>query len=118
MNNIPITNRSKLDKRAFSALMAGLSALCLPFSGLALHLLDGTPPTQERHAWMAVHTVFGIVFIVFTAWHVIINRRGLANSLRKAAAGGYRVRREVWLALSILAVLVLLAWGHAGAVER
>lgn len=113
MNNVPITNRSKLDKRAFSAVMAGLSALCLPFSGLALHLLDGALPSQERHAWMAVHTVLGIVFVVFAAWHVIINRRGLVNSLRKAAAGGYRVRREIWLALLIIAALIALSWGHA-----
>jgi hypothetical protein len=112
MNNSQIGSR-KLDRRAFSALMAGFSALCLPFSGLALHLLAGAPLTESQHAWMAVHTVLGVVFVVFAGWHVLINWRGLTNSIRKVYAGGYKVRREVWLALVILAILILLASGHA-----
>ena len=103
-----------LDKRAFSALMAGFSALCLPVSGLALHFLAGAPLTPNQHAWMAVHTVLGVVFVVFAIWHVVINRRGLLNSFRRVCAGGFDVRREVWLSLTILGVLVLLAAGHAG----
>ncbi|MCE5270330.1 DUF4405 domain-containing protein [bacterium] len=102
-----------LDKRAFSAQMAGLSALSLPFSGLALHLLQDAPLTGARHAWMAVHTALGFVFVAFGAWHVWLNRRPLAAGFRRVLGGRLRVTREARLALLILAALVLLSAGHA-----
>lgn len=96
--------------RAFVALVAAFSGLGLPATGLAIHLLQLEPITVARHAWMAAHTVLGILFAVFVLWHVLLNRHALLRHLRRAAV---HVSREAVCAALFAAIALALAVGHA-----
>lgn len=58
--------------RAFWSLLAALTLLGLPWSGIELHLHQADPASVERHAWMAAHwtlaTLFTIAVIAHAWW--------------------------------------------------
>jgi hypothetical protein len=107
------TGKRSFNLRGFVVLTATVSGLGLPISGLATHMhqMDSLF-SASRHAWMSVHTLLGILFMVFTIWHAILNRRVLMKHLR-GCAGDSRLGREAVGALVLVAVLLFLAVGHA-----
>jgi hypothetical protein len=81
------TGMKLFNLRGIVILTATVSGLVLPITGLANHLHQMEPIISfSRHAWMAVHTVLGVLFMVSTVAHAILNRRLLFNYVRGNAA--------------------------------
>lgn len=74
--------RRPFNGRAFVALMAAISGIALPVTGLGNHLSQAHPLTNPYHAWMSAHNSLGVVFCVFAIWHAVLHRRALLKHLR------------------------------------
>jgi hypothetical protein len=83
------TNKRSFNKRALTAIMSGLTALTLPFTGLVLHGYSEGAINGDKHAWLMAHAVLGVLFVVFAAWHAWLNRRCLLSYI-KPGAGSLR----------------------------
>lgn len=106
------TTKKSFNSRAFVVVAAGVAGLGLPLTGFANHLLQMDFMTQRRHAWMSAHNSLGLVFVVFTAWHVILNRRVFVNYVKGAASRWRHISREVLWAAGLVAFVVIVAVGH------
>jgi len=104
---------SGLNIRAFVALVIAFSGCGLPVTGIANHAYGFDSLTVARHAWMSAHNVLGLLFAVFSIWHVVLNRNALWSHVRNTAAHVPRVSREAILAGSVVAVVLALFVGHA-----
>lgn len=100
-------------KRAFAASMAALAGATLPLSGWFCHHYQFAPMTVARHAWMATHVAMAILFVLAAGWHVVMNRKAIVAHLRGTAAGARGFSRETRFAAAILALVALVAAGHA-----
>jgi hypothetical protein len=110
MNN---TGMKSFNLRRFVILTATVSGLGLPITGLANHLHQMEPIIScSRHAWMAAHTILGVLFMVSTVSHAILNRRILLNYVRGHAARS-GIGREAVGAIVLVAVMLFVAMGHA-----
>lgn len=99
--------------RGFLVLIAAFSGLGLPITGLANHLHQmNSMLSFSRHAWMAAHTILGVLFMLSAVSHAILNRRILLNYLRGHAAGS-GMGREAAGAAVFVAVMLFFAVGHA-----
>jgi NADH:ubiquinone oxidoreductase subunit 4 (subunit M) len=105
--------KRKFGTRAFVALMIAFSGLGLPVTGVANHVYGFAPLTSTRHAWMAAHNVLGLTFALFSAWHIVLNRRALWNHAKGTAARLPHVSREAVCAALCVALLLTLFVGHA-----
>lgn len=88
--------------------MITLSALGLLITGVANHIYGLSSMTPARHTWMAAHNVLGLLFVIFSVWHVVLNRRMLWNHLRNTSIVG----REMLL-VGIIVMLAALFVSHA-----
>ncbi len=75
-------DKKSFNKRAFTAIMSGLTALTLPFTGLVLHGYSEGAISGDKHVWFTAHVVLGVLFVVFAAWHAVLNRRALLNYIK------------------------------------
>ncbi len=107
------TRTRKLNTRAFVVLMIGFSGVGLPVTGVANHILGFSPMSIARHAWMAAHNILGLLFLAFSIWHIVLNRRALWNYMRYSAGRIPAVSREVTLAGIVVALALLVFVGHA-----
>lgn len=99
--------------RGFVAMVMVLSGATLPVTGIANHFHAFGPLSLERHAWMSAHNAAGLLFAVFSIWHIMLNRRALWSHVRRTAAKVSLVSREtVFAGLVVVAVLTLFV-GHA-----
>jgi len=101
-----------LNTRAFVTLMIAFSGLGLPVTGVANHIY-GVSLTVEHHAWMSAHNALGILFVVFSIWHVVLNRRALWSHVRNAAGRHLAISREAILAGIVVALALIVFVGHA-----
>lgn len=102
----------KLNKRALVALIALISGIGLPFTGLANHLLQSSSLHGSRHSWMAAHDVLGIIFTISAIWHIILNRKGLTNHIRGLAGQATSMSSEVFWAAALVGIMLFVAVGH------
>jgi hypothetical protein len=79
------TGKKSFNPRAFTAIMSGLTALTLPFTGLILHGFSEGRISGDGHAWFTLHVGLGMLFVVFAAWHAWLNRRCLLNYIKSGA---------------------------------
>jgi hypothetical protein len=107
------TNKKEFNKRALTALIALISGISLPFTGLAIHLFHSGSPEGPRHFWIAAHEALGIIFTISTLWHIFLNRKALYNHLRGAAGQLAGVSRETLCAIALVAVILFVAAGHS-----
>ena len=103
----------RFNLRACVALMIAVSGLGLPVTGVFNHLHGLESMTLGRHAWMAAHNVLGILFVLFSIVHVVLNRRALWSHLRNTAARLPTLSREALVAGAIVAVVLAVSVGHA-----
>ena len=103
----------RLNSRAFTAMMMVFSGLGLPMTGIATHSYGFAPLTVERHAWMSAHNALGVLFAVFSVWHIVLNRRAVWNHVRSTAPRIPAMSREAILAGGVVALTLLLFVGHA-----
>jgi hypothetical protein len=90
-----------------------LSGLGLPVSGIANHVYGFSSFSATRHAWMFAHNILGVLFVVFSIWHIMLNRRALSNYFRIIIHHVSPIRREATLAGAIIIMALLMAAGHA-----
>jgi hypothetical protein len=113
MKELAMKEHRDFNVRAFVAAMIAFSGLGLPLTGIANHVYGFAPLTVARHAWMSAHNVLGLLFLMFSIWHVLLNRRVLCNHLKSASARVPAASREAWLAGALVAFMLLLFVGHA-----
>lgn len=99
--------------RSFVTLMIAFSGLGLPVTGIANHFFGFAPPSVERHAWMSAHNCLGILFVVFSIWHVVLNRRALWKHVRNATLRIRAMSREAMFAGAVVTLMLVLFVGHA-----
>jgi len=103
----------RLNPRAFTAMMMVFSGVGLPVTGIVNHAYGFAPLSVERHAWMSAHNALGVLFVVFSIWHIVLNRRALWNHLRSTALRIPATSREAMLAGCVVAITLLVFVGHA-----
>jgi len=103
----------RFNTRAFVALMIAFSGIGLPITGIANHIYQYSPMITGRHSWMASHNVLSILFVVFSVWHILLNRKPLLVHVKGLASQVPSVSREAILAGIVVAVALFLAAGHA-----
>ena len=106
-------SRRSFNRRAFVSLTAVLALIGLPITGIANHCLQFEPMTRERHAWMSAHNSLGLVFVVFMAWHVALNRRALLHYARGLTGRLALVSRETLCAALLVGLVMFVMIGHA-----
>jgi len=102
-----------INSRSFVAIMAGLTGLTLPFSGLILHAYSHHPQHGGRHEWFSAHLFLGILFTVFSVWHVVLNRRPLLRYLKSGTGSQMPFSREMRLAAILLAATLIAVVIHS-----
>lgn len=93
-------------------LIALISGIGLPFTGLATHLLHSSPLNGPRHFWIVAHEALGIIFMVSAIWHTFLNRKGLANHIRSSAGQAVGISRETIWAAALVGIMLFTAVGH------
>ena len=101
----------RFNYRSFVAAGLTLAVCILPVSGIMNHQLQLFPMTSERHFWMAVHNMTGVVFVIFLLAHIGLNRRALWMYI--SAKRGAFLNKELLAALVLVAVPVVLFALHA-----
>ena len=101
------------NKRAFAAIMAAITGIGLPITGVADHIYQFESMTTARHAWMSAHNVLSILFVAFVVLHIIMNRRTMLNHVKGFVSQHKSTRRETLIALTVVAIVLLIAVGHA-----
>ena len=80
----------------------------LPVTGVGNHLARHSSGPHADARWVVAHVVVGSLFVVFTTWHVVLNRRALLRYLRSKLATSVRPSREVVAALGMVGVAMVL----------
>lgn len=102
--------------RKFVSLTILFSFLILFFSSFVLYVIPGGGTVApgwsflalSRSRWTDLHIAMGLLFLVFGLCHVVMNRRGLATGLGKAASIG---RKSFWPLAAALALNLFVAAG-------
>ena len=101
----------RFNTRAFVALSLALSGLGLPVTGIMNHV-DQTAPFATRHGWMAAHNSLALLVVVFAIWHVTLNWKALVRYVGSSARQVLARREALW-ATAMVALVLLVAVGHA-----
>ncbi len=104
--------RKTLAKRALAAMVALISGIGLPFTGLCNHLLHSSSLHGTRHFWIVTHEVLGIIFMVSAIWHIILNRKALVNHIRGSMGGVAGVSREACWAAALVGTMLFVSVAH------
>ncbi len=104
--------RKPFNGRAFVASTVAISGIGLPLTGLGNHFCQAHPITHSYHAWMSAHNSLGIVFFVFSVWHVVLNRRVLVKYLRGVKPRLSGGSREAISSVALVGVVLLAALAH------
>jgi hypothetical protein len=107
--------RRPFNGRAFWSLLAAVTLLGLPWTGIEVHLHQADPLTVDRHAWMAAHWVLATLFTVAATAHVVLNFRALSRYARALPARLVPASREALLAIVLTSTLLFLGVAHAHA---
>ena len=98
------------NKRAFIAIVMCISGIVLPISGIMNHLLQMELLTQTRHFWMSIHNMSGLIFLIFTIFHIALNWKAIVNYAAKVKT--YAITKEFITAILLATLLVGLAALH------
>ena len=104
--------KKPFNKRALVDIALAITAIGLPVTAI---LMESTPRelgfNSTRHMWTEMHGSFGLLFMVFPVWHVILNRKVLWNFI-KGAGATHSVSREAIVAVMIVAAIMFLLVGR------
>ena len=75
---------AKITTRSCAALVAAVTGITLPLTGLFLHLARHSqgPRNGVGHTFMMLHEVVGVVFVAAVIVHLIFNRRAFVCHCR------------------------------------
>jgi hypothetical protein len=105
--------RNKFNIRAFVVFVITFCCLGLPITGIANHDYGFSVLTVTRHAWMSAHNILGLLFVVFSIWHIVLNRKALSNYITVFTARASFVSREAVLAGALVMLILTFFVGHA-----
>jgi ferredoxin len=105
------SNSPSFNKRAFVSVGMIVTTVILPISGFLCHLLQFQTLTLKQHFYMAVHNTAGMLFIIFTTTHIIMNRRALKNYLSQNSP--YIFSKESLFAAMLVVGIISLIASHA-----
>ncbi|MDL2230756.1 DUF4405 domain-containing protein [Alistipes sp. OttesenSCG-928-L06] len=71
--------RKSLNRRALMSVGLFFSLLMLPVTAVLIHATHGRPAS---HTWLHIHVVFGVLFMIFGAFHAVYNRKALVRYMR------------------------------------
>jgi cytochrome b subunit of formate dehydrogenase len=105
---------TRFNSRAFVALTMLLSGFGLPVTGVACHIQHEYhfEPLTAARAWMAAHNGLGALFLIFSIWHIVLNRKVLGGHMRRLVAGIPTISREMILAGAVVTGVLLVCVGH------
>ncbi|HNR86991.1 MAG TPA: DUF4405 domain-containing protein [Spirochaetota bacterium] len=90
------------------------SFLTLPVSGFLLHVYSRNPLAwQARHACMAVHNLAAVVFLAAVIVHLSLNAKSVMAYVRTRRDFIIPRVKELFIALSVMVVLIVLGVRHA-----
>jgi uncharacterized iron-regulated membrane protein len=98
-------------KRAFISTALFVSGLMLPFSGYLNHFYQFEDLSLERHFWMSVHNVAGILFLIFAVLHIAFNWKALLNYAKRSKV--VLISKEALTALLLVILIVAIFSSHA-----
>jgi len=101
--------RPRWDQRRFVSLGALFSALALPVTGLGNHLARHSSGPHADASWVVAHVAIGSLFVIFAAWHIVINRRAIVRYLRAKATRPTLPCCEVVAAVGLVGGVLVLA---------
>ena len=104
--------KKRLNVRAFVAIGIGLCGIGLPVTGLVNHFRELSPATVEGHAWHSSHNVLGVLFVIFSIWHIVLNRRPMWDYLRSKTSRVLSISRELVLAWVVVVSVLLMFVAH------
>jgi hypothetical protein len=104
------TMKKPFNKRAFISTALFTTGIFLPISGLMNHVLQFEKLTFERHFWMSVHDISGILFVIFSILHISFNWRTLINYIKRTK--DIYISRESLLAIILIIFIVGLVTSH------
>lgn len=107
---VNMENSSKFNKRAFVSIGMLISGLGLPYSGIMNHVLGFASMSPERHVWMSVHNILGVLFVIFSISHIRLNWKSLKNHAKNAA--NFLLSKEAFYAVTLVGGLLTLAILH------
>jgi hypothetical protein len=106
--------RDKFNFRPFTALVIFWSFILETISGIVLYIV---PPGRvanwtnwkllglSKDGWGAVHTIFGLIFLIFALIHIYKNWKPLLNYMKTKIKAGLRARQELALSLTLTLVV-------------
>jgi hypothetical protein len=104
--------KTKLNKRALVVFFMLFSAAILPFSGLMLHEAGSHDSQKLQFIAMALHNVAAIVFTIFTIVHLKYNWKPIINYVKDKKNRLIKYPKEMAIAGSTLAILLLFSIIH------
>jgi hypothetical protein len=107
------TTTRTFSPRAFTVFMMTMCAIALPITGYYNHVNSFAPLTVSRHAWMSAHNALGVLFMVFAAWHIVLNRRALWHHVKSTAATFPVVSRGALVGCALVVLFLFVVIGHA-----
>jgi hypothetical protein len=110
------TSRQPFNKRALISTALFTSGLLLPFSGIMNHLLQFEGLTIQRHFWMSVHDISGILFVIFSILHISYNWRALINYVKKVK--DVFISKEALIAIILVILIVGLISSHPFHIDK
>jgi Pyruvate/2-oxoacid:ferredoxin oxidoreductase delta subunit len=81
MAGMSVASRSRWDQRRLISVGLLLSGLALPVTGLGDHLARDTSGPLPDSSWIVAHVAVGVLFVLFAAWHAVLNRSVLVRYL-------------------------------------
>jgi len=105
-----MANKKHFNKRAFISTVMFISAIGLPISGIMNHYLAFDILSSEKHLWMSVHNISGIIFTIFAIWHIILNWHQLINYVKKKTQTV--ISKEFIAGVSLVFVLLFITILH------
>jgi uncharacterized iron-regulated membrane protein len=105
-----VVKKKPFNKRAFVSTALFVSGLILSFSGYMNHILSFDTLSFDKHLWMSVHNVVGILFAIFVLLHITFNWSVLLNYAKKAKEKF--VSKETITAVALVIIVVCLFSSH------
>ncbi|MFN3595006.1 MAG: DUF4405 domain-containing protein [Thiobacillaceae bacterium] len=113
--------RNRHSMRAFTAFVVTWAFVVLTITGVVLYVvppgrianwLQWTLIGLDKEAWSHLHMLFGLVFILAGALHLVFNWKPFRNYLAARAGGQLRPKAELFTSLLLTLVLAVGAVMH------
>jgi len=104
---------SGLNKRSLVTFTMLISLSILPISGIVIHLLGSLPlQDQARHAFMSIHNVSSVIFIISSFVHIGFNMKSIRNYAVIKINESLKFKREILIAIIFVIGIVALFTSH------